>query len=324
VLTAKVMLAPNVRGNAGIVFRVNSPGPGGDEMHGYYTGFNERELQLGKMNGRWHPLATVALKPGEVVGTNLLRAHAEGNRLRVWLNPTSDTAPPRFDVRDEVSPILHGSIGVRVHEAIARFDDIEVVPSAVNDSAGQAAPAHGFTDATGKEADRPKNVELRFGTIAEADRFVKQVNGVRSYSEWQQPPLTYWGPAENGKAGSITYYFDFGMPTAQIRLQTTTNCWNFQATPGGSGRGTSSVFVSANGNDWVPLRDDVRKKVWGQSLVIDENLPSSLKGTSKLWVRVELLQEQTPSNYATAQFGRSDGTSKESFLRVIATPNSKP
>ncbi|MCX6875463.1 MAG: hypothetical protein NTW21_16900 [Verrucomicrobia bacterium] len=49
------------QGNAWVVVRVNQPGPGNDEMHGNYAGFNPKTLYLGKMRNHWQALATLSV-----------------------------------------------------------------------------------------------------------------------------------------------------------------------------------------------------------------------------------------------------------------------
>ena len=131
-LEAAVMLK-DATGNAGLVFRVNAPGPGDDEMRGYYAGFDTKSLYLGKMNNNWQELARfdlakVACKI-EPNAWNLLRVLVKGSRIRVWLNPTHGEPGLRLDLADERAPILSGSVGVRTHTCAAWFDNVVVLPS---------------------------------------------------------------------------------------------------------------------------------------------------------------------------------------------------
>lgn len=133
-LEATVMLKDG-GGNAGICFRVNDPGPGNDQMRGYYLGIDNQCLYLGKMEKGWKQLAVVELskRPDkmETDTWNLLRVAVEGNRIRAWLNPVHDDTRPLLDVRDEENPVLKGAIGLRVSDVTAWFDDIVVLPAAV-------------------------------------------------------------------------------------------------------------------------------------------------------------------------------------------------
>ncbi len=123
-------------GNAGLVFRVNKPGNRPDQMQGYYVGFDTKKLYLGKMNDNWQPLAEYDLSrlDCKVVPDvwNHIRVAVKGNRIRVWFNRMHPSSDPekglRIDIKDEKSPVLSGSIGVRAHGVNAWFDNVVVVP----------------------------------------------------------------------------------------------------------------------------------------------------------------------------------------------------
>lgn len=132
VLEARVMLLGE-GGNAGVVFRANDPGPGADQLRGYYAGLDTRTLYLGRMEDRWIPLGSFDLGKLEcrvVPGVwNLIRVAVEGPRIRVWLNrmhPEADGL--RLDVTDPGAPIPTGAVGVRAFNVAARFDDFVVLP----------------------------------------------------------------------------------------------------------------------------------------------------------------------------------------------------
>ena len=142
-LEATVMLK-DAGGNAGLVFRVNEPGPGADQMHGYYVGFNTTTLYLGRMNNGWQPLATVDLSrrksKTELNTWHLLRVAAKGTRLRVWFDPSHDDTRPVIELRDDQAPVLKGAIGLRVQDSSAWFDDVVVLPISVLDLSARQAP----------------------------------------------------------------------------------------------------------------------------------------------------------------------------------------
>ena len=131
-----VVMLKGEGGNAGLVFRVNDPGPGFDQMRGYYVGFDTKRLYLGKMANNWQPLAEYDLGRLDcrvVTGVwNLIRVAAEGPRIRVWFNrmhPSADTERGlRIDYTDRKDPILAGSVGVRAHRIEAWFDNVIVLP----------------------------------------------------------------------------------------------------------------------------------------------------------------------------------------------------
>ena len=133
-LETTVMLKQTT-GNAGLVFRVNRPGPKSDQMRGYYVGFNTNTLYLGKMNNSWHQMATLELAKREnkiqLEAWNLLRVAVQGPHIRVWFNPLHDDTNPVFDLRDENQPILSGNVGLLTHDTTACFDDVVVLPLSV-------------------------------------------------------------------------------------------------------------------------------------------------------------------------------------------------
>jgi len=135
VLEGVVMLKGD-KGNAGLIFRVNKPGDGHDQMQGYYVGFNTKKLYLGKMNNNWRQLAQFDLSKLDckvVPGVwNQIRVAVKGARIRVWFNRMHPSSDPqkglRIDVADKDAPILSGAVGVRAHGMDAWFDNIVVVP----------------------------------------------------------------------------------------------------------------------------------------------------------------------------------------------------
>jgi hypothetical protein len=139
VLEGRVMLTSDGRGNAGLVFRVNDPGPGHDQMRGYYVGLDRQRLYLGKMENNWQPLAEFELGQLDCQTQphmwNQIRVAVEGPRIRVWLNRMHPSCDPdrglRIDFTDRREPILSGAIGVRAHLVPAWFDNIVVLPAAI-------------------------------------------------------------------------------------------------------------------------------------------------------------------------------------------------
>jgi len=131
-----VVMLKGESGNAGLVFRVNDPGAGHDEMRGYYVGLDTKELHLGKMNNNWQPLASFDLSKQDckvVPGVwNQVRVAVEGKRIRVWLNRMHPSADKdrglRIDYKDEKAPILSGAVGVRAHRVDAWFDNVIALP----------------------------------------------------------------------------------------------------------------------------------------------------------------------------------------------------
>lgn len=130
-LEAAVMLK-SANGNAGVVFRVNNPGPGADEMKGYYVGFDTKTLYLGKMENNWQELARFDLtKLGckvEPEVWNRIRVIAKGSHIQVYFDPLHDNPGLRIDFEDKNAPVLKGAIGIRAMGTDAWFDDLVVLP----------------------------------------------------------------------------------------------------------------------------------------------------------------------------------------------------
>ncbi|MHB8971936.1 MAG: beta-L-arabinofuranosidase domain-containing protein [Pirellulaceae bacterium] len=135
VLEAVVMLQGQ-EGNAGVVLRVNDPGPDPDQMRGYYVGFDTKLLYVGKIDNGWQPLGTFDLTKLDcrvVPGTwNQIRVAAAGSKIRVWFNrmhPSADQAAGlRLEVTDLAAPVLSGAVGLRTFQTAALFDNVIVLP----------------------------------------------------------------------------------------------------------------------------------------------------------------------------------------------------
>ena len=162
---------------------------------------------------------------------------------------------------------------------------------------------------------------------ADADRYLVDSKGMRKYSEWQSPAITYWGPSTNSVEGRLVYKFDFSAATASIRLKADSPTWNFFVEPGGRGRGASSLEVSKEGTTWVSLRNNLEPRNWGGDWSINDPLPSSVLGATSLFVRMRFFVENAPnSSYTVAQFGRSTSAASANVFEINATfaTNSAP
>ena len=154
--------------------------------------------------------------------------------------------------------------------------------------------------------------EFGFTNINEtgAQTYLVGTNRVKNYTEWQSPPLTYWGPDANNIDASLTYRFNVPQTIVKGRLKGTLDSYNFPW-PGyyGSGKGWSSFWGSTNGTNLVLLMDNPRPTDnVGRGMTYDQLLPAELMGSKELWVQVRLLVTEAPnSSYTTAQFAR--GTS---------------
>ena len=159
-----------------------------------------------------------------------------------------------------------------------------------------------------------------------ADDYLISSTNMRRYSEWQNPPITYWGPTQNNLEGELVYKFPLNGPTRSATLYAKSPTWDFFTSDIGlgSGRGVSAIEVSGDGNEWVTLHDNIEPKNWGADWVYDGDLPTDVLGTSELWVRMRFYVESAPnSSYTVAQFGRSTSAAESDVfglsVRSLAT-----
>jgi len=154
---------------------------------------------------------------------------------------------------------------------------------------------------------------------AGAESYLVSTSNVRKYSEWQSPPLTYWGPTANEVDGALTYRFPASQPIRVARLKASIESYNFPW-PGyfGSGKGWSSIWGSKNGSDWVLLLDNPRPTDnVGRGMAYDQQLPGALLGGTDLWIQVRLRVTEAPnSSYTTAQFGRGSSANSQRIFEV--------
>ena len=140
---------------------------------------------------------------------------------------------------------------------------------------------------------------------------LQEQHNVRQYREWQQPPVTYWGPNEIGKPAWMIYRFEFERPTAAIFLRANVKAFNLtqQKNINGAGRGAGALSVSRDGNEWVILRDGLRPEPqWGVGFVFADRLPEAVLGAKEIFVKIELQTEgPNEGSYATAQHSQDRG-----------------
>src|ERR1035438_4957210 len=102
-----------------------------------------------------------------------------------------------------------------------------------------------------------------------ASDYIVSADNVQRYSEWQSPPVTYWGPSANDVLGTLTYEFPFGAPSSQISLTASLASFNFVWGNAngyfGSGTGSSSLWASTDGSSWQLLLDDPTPQNWVDS-----------------------------------------------------------
>jgi hypothetical protein len=154
---------------------------------------------------------------------------------------------------------------------------------------------------------------------AGAESYLVSTSNVRKYSEWQSPPLTYWGPTANEVDGALTYRFPASQPIRAARLKASTDSYNFPW-PGyyGAGKGWSSIWGSKDGSNWVLVMDNPRPTDnVGRGMAYDQTLPAELLGAQDLWIQIRLRVTEAPNySYTTAQFARGSSANSQRIFEV--------
>jgi len=164
------------------------------------------------------------------------------------------------------------------------------------------------------------NFSYKHVNEAGAENYLVESTGMKKYSEWQNPPITYWGPTQNGVEGRLVYRFDLPGPSKFLRLKASSALWDFYSEPGGSGRGAASLEASSDGIIWVSLRNSLEPRLWGADWSYNEILPINLTNTSTVWIRMRFYVEGSPnSSYTTAQTGRSTSNATENVFEFQAS-----
>jgi hypothetical protein len=168
---------------------------------------------------------------------------------------------------------------------------------------------------------------------ANADAYIVQQSNVRKYSEWQSPPVTYWGPSANDVQGLLTYRFDFSKPSAAVHISAQLLSVNW-GTRGDYGY--SSLWGSQDGNNWELLLDNplpTGATPVGVSLTYDQNVPTTLTGNQSFWLQVRMQEHgalvsapDIRASWADAQFSRVEppgsGNAFQVDVQLVPEPSS--
>ena len=155
------------------------------------------------------------------------------------------------------------------------------------------------------QVDATGRISLRCSQIHDLNPYVIEADNVRIYYEWQDPPISYVGPALNEVEGRVVYRFDVDRPIAKARLLCTVFGSDGTIEPNVIGRGAGAVDISNDGTTWVGVCDSLEPLRLGEDHAIDATLPKEVLGGTSLWVRVRLLTTGSlKTRYTTAQFGR--------------------
>lgn len=133
--------------------------------------------------------------------------------------------------------------------------------------------------------------------------YVVGQNNIEQSGEAGTPGVSGWNPINNGQEASITYEFTFAQPTTSISLYATLASFNF----GGGEFGSGSLWASTDGENWTLLMDAPTPAYpgyeYGLGYTFDANLPTSLIGTTDIWIQAQL---DTSGWDILSQFSRQD------------------
>ena len=163
---------------------------------------------------------------------------------------------------------------------------------------------------------------------ANADWYIVGQQNVRKYSEWQTPPVTYWGPSANDVPAVLTSRFTFSAPTAEIFVSARLNSSSYLDR---GDYGASSLWASMDGTSWQLLADcpvpTGSRDLIGRQVYYNEAVPASLLGADEFWIQVRMQEHgalatapDPRATWADAQFGRWDGAAGGFQLSATLVP----
>ncbi|MCS5571996.1 MAG: Ig-like domain-containing protein, partial [Pseudomonadales bacterium] len=151
--------------------------------------------------------------------------------------------------------------------------------------------------------DKESIFEYASVSDSHASEFIVSSTGVRTYSEWQSPPVRYYGPTQNNVPGELIYRFDHGHPVTSAALKASIGAYNLTDFGGGSGKGEVTLSASGDGADWVELMATPIPDQQGIERTYDDGLPENVIGGPHIWIKVVFHVYGAPnSNYTVAQF----------------------
>ena len=158
-----------------------------------------------------------------------------------------------------------------------------------------------------------------------ASDYLIEQPGIKKYSEWQSPPLTYFGPSTNNQEAKLTYKYSFDGSLKSAKTRISLSVWNFNVSGAyGSGSGEASAWASKDGSNWVNLIDlPTPTTSFSDGKTFEDMLPSSVLGASNLYLQIRMKVSGAPnSSYTTAQFGRSDANANKDIFYLDANYSS--
>jgi hypothetical protein len=115
----------------------------------------------------------------------------------------------------------------------------------------------------------------------QADTYVVAATNIQKYNEGNGN--TFYRTAANNIQASLTYQFNWCVPTTNVLVQGYFHIINF-----GSQYGNGSLWASTNGADWSILLDVPTPPSGAVGPVYSNTLPSSLTGSTSLWIQARL------------------------------------
>jgi uncharacterized delta-60 repeat protein len=233
------------------------------------------------------------------------------NPLRVLLN--ASFVDPGALLKDNVDPLrtIYGTGAVDT----SKLGNYSISYSASDAGGNFALPVRRVVSVVSSSPDSwDFRYESRHVNDATADSYLHSAINSRKYSEWQSPPVTYWGPNSTGES-TLTFRFPFAAPARQISLRAGIASFNF-----GSGTGSSSLYGSTDGQSWVLLKNNPAPTGRLDSYVnFEGDLPTQLLGARQLWLQVRMrVQGSINPSYALAQFSRSAASAAQPVFAVYA------
>ena len=150
-----------------------------------------------------------------------------------------------------------------------------------------------------------------------AEKYIVSQKNIRKYTEWQNPPVTYWGPTENGVDSEISFKFPLNKKGTPLHLIANLASFNFDNRGGGRGTGSSSLWGSNDGKTWTLLLDNPTPDRIDSYMTYDKQLPKELLSGSEVWIQVRMRVEGAPNNsFTTAQFSRSASNAKAPVFSI--------
>ena len=254
------------------------------------------------------------------------------------------TVPPKMarDLQHLVpypSPHAHGAVTMN---AVRLSLSLAAVVNAASSRRGPAGDLHHLAfillslGAVFASVIDANGADFTFGyrgvdSVGANSYLVAQQNAQKYYYPYpSNDPLTYWGPSANGVPASLTYRFDFGKPSASVFVSASLASYNFVWGNAngwsGSGTGFNSLWASTDGLGWQLLLDNPTPANYVDSYkTYEQYLPSSLLGSSSLWVQVRMQADNAPlPSYTTSQFSRTSASRATDVFRIEAVAVPEP